>query len=163
MGRREVFDPARSFAANREFSWGGQVIKTGAPFSDKSHLRRLRQLYDSRYIRMLPPLEESDQDELEGRPPFTKMTVDEIRGWMLLNNVIAHEKSTHASLVRKARLLWEEIKSGVVRPPIVVKPQEPTNGVDASGDQQPDPARDSEGVQEPVGQGDAPKRTRLRS
>lgn len=169
MGRREVFDPARAFAANREFAWGGQRVLVGAPFLDKSNPRRLRQLYDNRYLRMLPSdgseIEEQEIDD--GRPLFSMMTEQEIRDWMREHNVIPHPKSPKESLVRKARLLWEEMKAGILRPALppglteMPAPMEVLHGIDASGGQQSPEEGDRQGVQKPTGQGDPPKRVRL--
>ncbi len=50
---REVFDRDRSFEAVKTFKFNGAMFGPGQPFNkDVVSPRRLRQLYDGRYLRM---------------------------------------------------------------------------------------------------------------
>jgi hypothetical protein len=111
MGRRETFDAERSFVANRSFLWAGRSVDAGQPFTDKGNKRRLRQLYDGRFLKMLPP-EQQLPEEDDGRPLFVSMTEAELLAWMKGHGVIAHPKLNKDGLVKKARLLWLELKVG---------------------------------------------------
>jgi hypothetical protein len=138
MGRREAFDPLRSFVANRDFSWGGKPIKAGEEFSDRRDMRRLRQLYDNRFLRM------SEVDN--GAPAFKQMSDDQLRQWLIDNGAdkLAHPRSPNERLIERCRRIWLAQQHGG------------TNGVDA-GHVHPQGSR--EGVQGASAAGDPPPRS----
>lgn len=103
MGRREAFDPLRSYVVARSFSWRGKKLEAGEPFSDRSDMRRFRQLYDSRYLRM------SEVDT--GAPDFKRMKDDELRQWLVDHGRagLAHPRSPRGRLMDRCQRCWLEL------------------------------------------------------
>lgn len=139
MGRREAFDPLRSYAVARAFVWHGKKVEAGEPFNDRSDMRRFRQLYDGRYLRM------SEVDS--GAPDFKRFSDDELRQWLTdhgrLN--LAHPRSTHMRLVERCQRRWIELQQ-----------QEESDGLTAGHD---DPEGGSAGIQGTPPPGDASARS----
>jgi hypothetical protein len=133
MGRREEFDPLRSYVAARTFTWKGAEIKEGQPFNDRSDMRRFRQLYDGRFTRM------TEVDS--GTPDFARMTADELRKWLVDHGQpnLAQPNSTHPRLVERCRRIW-------------LKEAQP-DGVTTRHDDTP---RGGEGIQKPAASRDNP-------
>jgi hypothetical protein len=141
MARREAFDPLRSYVANRDFSWGGKQITAGMEFSDRRDMRRLRQLYDGRYVRM--------DDTDSGAPDFKKMKEEELRQWLIDNGRVnlAHPMSAHHRLVDRCRRTWLELKQLAAGGVVAAKQRDAADGVDVGIVH---PQGSSEGVQESV-------------
>lgn len=78
----EEFDRERDFTVTREFTLNGQRLVPGDVF-DKSQVtvRRLRQLYEQRSLRM-GPASEAPQS------PFAAMSVEELRDWLVRHGVV---------------------------------------------------------------------------
>ena len=102
MGRREAFDPLQQYVANRTFAFGAHTYVEGEPFNDRNDMRRLRQLYDGRYIRMAP--------ERLDVPKFKAMTEDQLKTWLIDAGfaTLAHPRSPHVRLVERAQRVWAE-------------------------------------------------------
>lgn len=100
MGRRADFDPLRSYEAARQFVWKGEVVCEGAAFTDRGDMRRLRQLYDSRFLRMT-------EDDSRA-PAFASMSVEQLRQWLIDHGEpnLAHPRAPQVRLLERCRRLW---------------------------------------------------------
>jgi hypothetical protein len=105
MARRAAFDPLRMYVANRDFVWKGKKFVAGDPFDDRSDMRRMRQLYDNRHLRM------SEVDS--GAPNFKQMKDDELRQWLIDAGKpgLAHERASRQRLLERCARIWLEQKA----------------------------------------------------
>lgn len=103
MGRREAFDPLRKYVANRAFTFGSTKYKVDDPFNDRKDMRRMRQLYDNRWLRMAP----AD----DSTPDFKTMTEDQLKEWLIAagSPSLAHPRSKHFRLVERCQRIWAEM------------------------------------------------------
>jgi hypothetical protein len=103
MGRREAFDPLQNYVANRTFAFGPRTYKEGDPFNERDDMRRMRQLYDGRYLRMAPKRVDA--------PDFKTMTENQLKEWLTDRGyaALAHPRSTHVRLVERAQRVWAEL------------------------------------------------------
>lgn len=102
MGRREAFDPTQNYVANRTFAFGPRTYKEGDAFNERDDMRRFRQLYDSRYLRVAPVRTDA--------PAFKAMTEEQLREWLTKAGyeTLAHPRSPHVRLVERAQRVWAE-------------------------------------------------------
>ena len=103
MGRREAFDPLQSYVANRTFAFGRRTYNDGDPFNERDDMRRMRQLYDGRYLRMAP--------KRTDMPAFITMNEDQLKKWLIDKGyeTLAHPGSPHVRLVERAQRVWVEL------------------------------------------------------
>lgn len=91
MRVREKFDPDRVLIVNKPFRWAGDPYKEGDTFPDKlTSYRKMRQLYDARFLRHGPF--KAEQVQLTGpaplvMPEFKELSADGLRNWLLNNDV----------------------------------------------------------------------------
>ena len=105
MGRRDAFDPLQSYVANRTFAFGRRTYNEGDLFNERDDMRRMRQLYDGRYLRMAP--------KRTDMPAFLTMTEDQLKAWLIDKGyaTLAHPKSPHVRLVERAQRVWAELQA----------------------------------------------------
>lgn len=109
---REPFDRERTFIAVRRMTIQGKRIESGDPF-DKSlvNVRRLRQMYDTRWIKMAP------DNQLEPKPPvfvmptkpeFLKLSNEGLRIWLKGHRVLPRPRATRVKLLELVEKKWQE-------------------------------------------------------
>ena len=110
MGRRDAFDPLQGYVANRTFAYGARTYVEGDPFEDRTDMRRLRQLYDSRYLRMAP--------KRTDMPNFKGMDENQLKDWLIAKGfpTLAHPRSPHMRLVERAQRVWAELAAAQLGP-----------------------------------------------
>lgn len=118
---REDFDERRDFACTRTFTLGGVTYKMNDTLQkDQLTVRRLRQLYDHRYIRMLPwgVEEASAKTDVIQMPAFASMQTEALEVFLQSNNVVPRIGSSRDVLLKKAIQTWnrmsEEKKKAVL-------------------------------------------------
>lgn len=130
MGRRETFDPMKRYTCNRDFVYAGKPYKYGEYFEDTTNMRRFRQLYDARYLRMA---------EWDG-PVFSNMPITALREWLVANGqpMLAHPRAPHQRLVERCKRVYAALKQPqVTTAPVPVAEavvQEVPDGVSARHD-----------------------------
>lgn len=122
MRLREKFDPARAYEANKPFKWGKSKFVEGDPFPNSTVTcsdRKVRQMYEARYIRMRPlderKLQEMIAPVVPMMPDFERLSAEAICNW--LSNQLSNEEShalniegmDHSLLVKIAREQWNKI------------------------------------------------------
>lgn len=107
---RDRFDREREFINLKTYKYNGKDQQAGQVF-DKSQAttRRLRQLYEARYIRMAQPHEVGEPAGPQ-MPDFFNMTAEQLRTWMKENGRVPHPRSSQPSLVTKSVRLWQELQ-----------------------------------------------------
>lgn len=105
------FDRADEFAAARQFTCGGVAYEPGQAFDKtKVNTRRLRQLYDSRWIRVVHTAQDAGTPHFKPRmPDFAGMSANGVRAWLESNKITIHQRASHQTLVTKAKLLWNQL------------------------------------------------------
>lgn len=129
MARREAFDPLQNYVANRTFAFGAKTYNDGDPFNERSDMRRMRQLYDGRYLRMAP--------KRTDMPNFKGMREEQLKEWLIDNGypTLAHPRSPHVRLVERAQRVWAEQQAAKLAKPAMSngngKSKDSSNGVAA--------------------------------
>jgi len=106
LPRFEQFDRDRNFLVTRSVVVSGKKFGPGDPF-DKTLVttRRLRQLYDHRFLKMGPA---ERNLEPQGRPNFAVLPEAAIREWLSAHKVLAPPFTTAKALARLAVSEWEK-------------------------------------------------------
>lgn len=115
---KEKFDERRQYAATRPIRCGSRTFNKGDGFEASLVTpRRLRQLYDSSYLQMLPEREEvmppADDwmvEYVQGdrRPEFWFMTVEELQAYLLDHKIVARPNWERAKLVERCEKALEK-------------------------------------------------------
>lgn len=116
---REEFDRNRSFMVVKMFPYEGKQQLPGAQFDTGAvNTRRLRQLYDARYIRMAGPADELlILDPSKPRMPnFALMPEPDLRAWLRDNGAPPNPRATHPRLVGRAIRRWHVLNPEVKEP-----------------------------------------------
>jgi hypothetical protein len=104
--RKEQFDPDREFVATAFRKVGGRDLRPGQPFNKTLvSTRRLRQMYDSGYIKMAPPT--ADPEVVPGRPNFHALPEGAIRDWLRSHGVAVRHGTPADKVAERASQEWE--------------------------------------------------------
>lgn len=111
---REEFDRTRVFVNVKTFTFSGERYVEGSEFDkDKASTRRLRQLYESRFLRMLSAAEVEALAPVAGKPRmpnFPLMAPDVLKQWLQDNGRKPNPRATHPRLVGRAIRRWQELQ-----------------------------------------------------
>lgn len=115
MRMRQEFDAARKFRAIKDFRYFGHHITAGDAFDKQvCASRKLRQLYEARYLEMtddpaeLPP-ELAALPRPSSMPNFPMMDVMALREWLEANGRKPSPQITHPRLVARAIRRWHDL------------------------------------------------------
>ncbi len=107
---REPFDRDRNYVLNKSFKFNGKSLVVGSVFDKTTTTtRRLRQLYESRYLNMSPV---GTPNVLGGpvMPNFPLMKEDELRAWLAAHGREQKEVARHDVMVARAIRIWYELQ-----------------------------------------------------
>jgi hypothetical protein len=112
---RPEFDRDRELIVVKPFNIQGRRWNCEEVFDPKQvTVRRLRQLYDSRYLKHMPEIKSAAQPT-EAPPPipkFEELTSAGIKQWLKNHGVRPHPRTSHAKLVELALAKWKEVNDG---------------------------------------------------
>lgn len=117
--RVEKFDANRQFVLLKGTRVAGKHVEAGEVF-DKSLVdnRRLRQMYEGRWLRMAT-FEEAPQVEPHtpsplNKPDFHSLNLDELKLWLQAHNVSHRSRVSKETLLYLADKKWQELVADVV-------------------------------------------------
>jgi hypothetical protein len=136
MRVRERFDETREYVANKKFGWAKAKFREGDPFPGL-HVtvsqRKMRQLYDARYLRMLPlnpgKLQEMIQPVAPAMPDFDRISDEAITVWLENNGASCEDMETRDGLIAKAQRHWKKLHEPAPEPAPEPTPQPITEPV----------------------------------
>lgn len=115
---REPFDPARTYTVVRDCTIATTQFRTGDVFDNRIvPIRKLRQLYDARWLRM----EEYDYQKEEVaqaaeaqkvapvKPEFDTLSLNGLREWLKSQGIMPKPRVSKAELVEAAETRWQEL------------------------------------------------------
>jgi hypothetical protein len=112
---REPFDRTREFRVLRQMILAGRVYVTNEAFPKTLvNDRRLRQLYDQRYLQMVPldpvPLDTNPapviEKEVGSRPDFADMTNQQLTQYLTDHGVTPRHGWKRPQLLQRAEQAW---------------------------------------------------------
>jgi len=99
---REQFDRERDFLAVRPIATGGKTFGAGEPFDKELvSVRRLRQMYEQRTLRMVPIVVEGSPDKPRA-PSLSNLNDRDLRAWLEKRGVIPRRSATRQKLLELA-------------------------------------------------------------
>lgn len=123
---REDFDPTRSFVAFKNFPYNGKDIKEGDKFPPNGvslSTRKMRQLYESRYLIMAPigtePVATATTSATgefipPEKPNFLGLSTDGLRAWLANRKVeLRTGRIPRAELLDRCEVTWKEYVDGL--------------------------------------------------
>ncbi len=107
---REDFDEKREFVCMKAFNLGGVRYTTNTPFpKGTTHVRRLRQLYDHRYLNMLPIGVEAFEENYDPKmPDFNALPTEAIEAFLQSNGIVPRFGQERKKLIQRAKKVWHE-------------------------------------------------------
>lgn len=102
---REKFDPERTFVALKVFDFAEHHLVPGQTFPrDATTTRKLRQLYDARYVGMTAaPKHSKILDYLNGiSTELSLMSIDELKTWLGDRGVVPRYGASRVQLLERA-------------------------------------------------------------
>lgn len=106
----QPFDRNQDFVVLKAFSFNGRTWQPNAMFDKTTATdRKLRQLYESRYLRMV-----GASDLFDGAlgPRFDSMPDTALREWLTANTGhVPHELATRERLIARAKRRWHELQA----------------------------------------------------
>ena len=112
--RRAPFDRDDTFVLLKTTKVAGHVFIVGEIF-DKSLVptRRLRQMYESRWITVYAGKDKSSDKTsdlvLPVKPDFVELSSQGLRQWLCNHEYVARPRMTHTQLVKLAENKWQEM------------------------------------------------------
>lgn len=107
---RAHFDHKATFIVMRPMKINGEFHAGGATLNKNLlSMRRIRQMYDNRMLRMADKMPEP---EFPTKPPFDDITDEELKQWLTSHNIVVRpgkRRSSRKTLLEKANTKWEEL------------------------------------------------------
>ncbi len=116
MRPREKFDPDRDYLANKIFSVQKTDYVHGDLFNKSSvNVRRLRQMYEARFLTMAPPKPANATPLAPVKPTmpnFSALSEHGLKAWLTNNGVSPSPRLKLPALITKAEARWKELNNG---------------------------------------------------
>lgn len=112
--QREKFDPDRQFRAIRGFPFLDATYGPGDIFPrEVTTTRKLRQLYEARYLVMDPLSVKPNQSILDylndhGGTELSLMSIDELKAWLVEHGVVPRYGASRVQLLERAEVVLEK-------------------------------------------------------
>lgn len=111
MHAREKFDPNRDFIVIKTFKWNGTIFRIKEPFNKAlASLRRLRQMYDGRWLAMAPINLPTELKPLKAvMPNFSVLAAENLKHWLENNGYKDPLPEDKDELVQIAKDHWKTL------------------------------------------------------